>query len=208
MDSKFLEIRRELLDHNYICTVLIICLNFRSWITAMEPGCTWIWRSCAQTLLFGALKNIQMRSALKTTYTFEQWKIFVLWSRQHPHAPLHATGTLCWLLAVLNKTTCNEQPHVWYENKPASWARILLVLWTIFHDEKSFQSHRKNLEIFETEYWYCILPPACWVLRRWDIRLLILCENRSNSIYWNAEFSQRDMAQTIFFKLSLYFVES
>ena len=44
------------------------------------------------------------------------------------------------------------------------------------------------------------------IRRRSDIQLLILCENRSNSIYLNAGFSQRDMAQTIF--LSLYFVES
>ena len=45
------------------------------------------------------------------------------------------------------------------------WACILLVLVTIFHDEKSFQPPRKNPQIFETEYWmhwHCILQQAGW----------------------------------------------
>ena len=37
-----------------------------------------------------------------------------------------------------------------------------------------------------------------------DLQLLILCKNWSNSIYWNAGFSERDRTQAIF--LSLYFV--
>ena len=47
------------------------------------------------------------------------------------------------------------------------------------------------------------------IRRRSDLQLLILCKNWSNSIYWNAgfsNFSQRDRTQTIF--LSLYSVKS
>ena len=85
---------------------------------------------------------------------------------------------------------------------------ILWVLVTILHDEKSFQPHRKNPELFETEYWmHYILPPACWASHV----IKSLAKRKSSTIRystfdslwrliklnlfecWTPGFSQRDM---------------
>ena len=82
---------------------------------AIGRGRTWCCKlhsslgECSQAL------HVQSSGALKITYTFERWKIYVLWSRPHAHAPSHAVGKgRSEVLQFLNKTMSNKQSNCWY----------------------------------------------------------------------------------------------